>query len=390
MIIFDKAGLANLRIQEEAESAQDAGLITDQELKNIIGVYPTGFYTTNLIIRAGFFILTLLGCLCIGLLFSLLFSATRIIEHPVWPILLGLCSYAALEIFTKSNRLYRSGIDDALVWLTAALITGGFIWAVRGAPNQNIYISCFILILSVYFTLRFADTVMSVISCLFLYALVFFTWIKTGAVGEATMPFVMMVISFLTYYTANRFKKDARIVEYQKCLAFIQVTSLLILYLAGNYFVVQELSKQLHPLPPGQNSSLPFGWFFWIWTLLIPCVYIRLSLRNRRLLMLRVGLAVAVAAAYTFWNYYPLLPAEYVLLILGTVLILAMAGLIKYLKLPKHGFVYEQRNSRHWVNNVNLESLVVAGAASSTTSGPVDASRFGGGSFGGGGSSGSF
>jgi uncharacterized membrane protein YgcG len=390
MIIFEKIGLANLRIQEEAESAQDAELITEQELKNVKENYPTGFYTTNLIIRAGFFILTLLGSLCIGLLFSLVISVTKIVEHPVWPIFLGLCSYIALEVFVTRNRLFRSGIDDALIWLSAALLTGGFVWAMLGNYNQYLFISCFILLLSFYLTLRFANTIMSMISCLSLYALVFFIWIKMGTIGEATMPFLIMVVSFFTYYMTTRIRKDGRVVNYQKCLISIQVVSLLFLYLAGNYFVVQTLSEQLHQSSPGQNSPLPFGWFFWIWTMVLPLVYIGLGLKDRRLLLLRVGFVVAIAAGYTFRNYYHLMPMEYVLVILGAVLILATWGLIKYLKAPKFGFTYKQRNSRHWASNVNLESLVVAGAASSTPSIPADGSRFGGGSFGGGGSSSEF
>jgi len=121
MIIYNKEGLANLHVQQHADTAHDAGLLTALELKNIKENYPTGFYTPNLAIRIGFFILTLIGGLFTGVVLSLVFSATHIIEHPVWPFLLGLGSYAVLEFFVKENSLFRSGIDDALLWLTAAL-----------------------------------------------------------------------------------------------------------------------------------------------------------------------------------------------------------------------------------------------------------------------------
>jgi uncharacterized membrane protein YgcG len=390
MIIYDKVGLVNLYVQDQAKKAHDAGLITEPEEKNIEESYPTGFYTPNRVVRIGFFLLTLIGCIFTGLLLSLIFERTHMIDHPVWPFLLGLGTYGATEFFVKENHLFRSGIDDALLWLTAALLTGSFVWAVSDSSNQYLFTSGFILLLSSFFTLRFADRIMSVIATISFLALVFFCWSKAGVIGETTMPFVIMIFSYLIFSGATRAAKNSAYLNYQDCLSFVQLTSLLTLYAAGNYFVVQRLSNQLHHLPQENNTPLPFGWLFWAWTMLLPLLYIGLGIRNKSLLLLRLGSLLLVIAAYTFRNYYHLLPTEYALVISGTVLLLMAAWVIRCLRTPKHGFTYAQRNSRHWANNVNLESLIVAGATH-TPSGPAPSTvRFGGGSFGGGGSSSDF
>jgi hypothetical protein len=390
MIIYDKAGLANLHIQEQAEQAHDAGLVEEAELNQIKLAYPTGFYTPNLFVRIGLFLLTSIGSLFAGLFVSLILEDLHVFDTPVWPMLLGLCSYAASEFFTKHKRLFRSGIEDALLWLSATLLTVGIIWALDNSSERNLLVSCAVLLLSLYFTLRFADPLMAVIALLSLLATVFFIWNQLGSIGEATMPFVIMIVSFFACYRIKAILADVHFITYRDCLVYAQITSLSTLYFAGNYFAVQKLSNVLHHLPQESNQPLPFGWFFWLYTLLLPLLYVAFGIKKRRLMLLRMGLLLTVAAAFTFRNYYQLLPMEYVLVIAGITLLLIVVAARKYLKTSRLGFTYVQRGSRYWANNINLESIVVAGA-SPTTAVPVNPnSPFGGGSFGGGGASSTF
>ncbi|RYE22965.1 MAG: hypothetical protein EOP42_23815 [Sphingobacteriaceae bacterium] len=390
MIIYNQTGLANLQIQQQAEKAHDAHLITKPELNSIKEKYLTGFYTPNLVVRVGFFILTLIGSLFTGLLLSLMFEATHIIDHPVWPLLLGLATYVVLELLVKQKHLFKAGIDDALIWQTAALLVGSFAWAVTDKNNEYLFISGFVLLLSLYFTIRFADTLMSVLACLSFLAFTFFSWSKAGTIGQATMPFLIMLFSFLLFYSAKRAEKDARTIHYHTCLACVQLISLLTLYAAGNYFVVSMLSNQLHNSPLDDNAPLPFSWFFWLWTMLIPFIYVWLGIKNKNLMLLRIGLLLVMLAAFTFRLIFHLLPTEYALALSGALLLLITVSIIRYLKTPKSGFTYTQRNSKHWANNLNLESLIVAQAAHTPAMPTPDTDRFGGGSFGGGGSSSDF
>jgi hypothetical protein len=393
MIIYAENGLANLKIQEQAEAACNKGLITERELDMITETYPTGFYSPNLFGRIGFFILTILGGSFAGSLLSLVLSATRVVEHAGWFLFLGLIAYAALELFTKRFHLYKSGIDNAMLWMAAALFLIAFMMAIddHTQTDHSLIISIFVALLSAYFVLRFLSAGMSIISCLALLAVVFFAWKEFGAIGEATMPFVIMLVSYLIYYVSNYITRDAKFVYYESCLFFIKITSLLTLYLSGNYFVVQKLSNELHHLPMESNLPLPFGWFFWIWTILLPFGYIYLGVKYKSLMFLRIGMILVVAAIFTFRYFYHILSPEHALVLGGAVLLALTAALINYIKHPKLGFMYAKRSNRRDEENINLEGIIVAGASSHTTSTAANsATRFGGGNFGGGGSSGNF
>jgi hypothetical protein len=391
MILYDNTSLENLRVQEEAGSVYDAGMISEAELKQIKQAYPSIFYHPNLIIRSGFFILTCIGLVCSGSLITLIFEPTHIMEHAGWPVFLGLCCYAILEFFVRTNRHFHSGIDDAMLWCAAALLAGGIIWGLSDQAYGYLLISACILLFSGWFSLRFANTLMSSIAGLSALALVFFAWNHAGSIGEATMPFVIMLCSFLIYRLADRISKDPRALYYQKCLRFLEFTTLTSLYAAGNYFVVQKLCNMLHQLPAETNNPIPFSWIFWCWTILLPLVYVAQGIRKKNMLLLRLGLILIAAAAYTFRFYHQLLAIEYVLVIAGGLILILIIGILKYLKTPKLGFTYAQRSRKHWVTNLNLESLVVAGVSSHTQSVPVNTrDRFDGGSFGGAGASGEF
>jgi len=201
----------------------------------------------------------------------------------------------------------------------------------------------------------------------------------------------MMLCSYLIYKLASQIAKSRQALYYQKCLVYLELTTLTTLYAAENYFVVQKLGNLLHNLPADTNDPVPFGWIFWGWTMLLPLVFVALGIRKRNLLLLRLGLLFMAAAACTFRVYHHLLAIEYVLVIAGGLILVLVFILLRYLKTPKLGFTYTQRSRKHWVNNLNLESLVVAGAASHTQSVPQQSKDpFGGGSFGGGGSSADF
>ena len=391
MILYDNQELEKLRIQEEAKVVYDAGLISEAELKQIKQAYFSALYRPNLVMRSGYFILIMLCCLFVTGLLSAMFEPIGVLNHSAWPIFLGLCFYLGLELFVRGNRHFHSGIDDALLWCSAALLAGGVISALSDQPNGNLFISACLFMLTCWFTLRFANALMSCMVGLSALALVFFAWKNAGAIGEATLPFLMMLCSYLIFRLADQIAKAPQALYYQKCLLFLKLTTLTTLYAAGNYFVVQKMGNLLHKLPAEANDPIPFGWIFWGWTILLPLVYVALGIRKRNLLLLRLGLLFIAATACTLRVYHHLLAIEYVLVIAGGLILGLLILLLKYLKTPKFGFTNTQRSRKHWVNNLNLESLVVAGAASHTQSVPQQSKEpFGGGSFGGGGSSADF
>ncbi|MFB9841312.1 hypothetical protein [Mucilaginibacter ginsenosidivorans] len=387
MIAYNTKWLANLRLKDMLKKDEAAGRITEGELKAIMEQYPAGFYTPGALARAGFFIITCVVVLFAYGLISLMAASADIFDSPAFPIFLGMVSYVGLELMVYVKHHYRSGVDDALLFLSACMILAGLFMAFSGFGDRANYATlCGIAFLMfLILSLRFIDILMAAACSFCLFAFIFFTWTSLIASGLTTAPFIMMLVAgggyWLSYTSMSKF------VDHENCFTVAQIVCLVTLYAAGNYYIIKTLSDNLH----GQPFNVPFGTFFWAWTIGIPLVYIGFGIRKKNIILLRTGLLMIVPAVLTFRNYYHILPTDIMLTIAGAVLLGLAYGIIRYLKTPRHGFTYAAPEDEHMADRLKVESLLVAESFSSHTPAPADNSvKFGGGDFGGGGSSGNF
>jgi len=392
MIIYNKTWLKNLDLQNQLKRAQRLGDITAEELKHMEEKYPVGFYMPNIFIRAGLFILTqIITSFAGGLLSLILGSIDDLVTSPGYWLFLGIISYIALELIVQRMHHFRSGVDDALMWTAAGLILSAFIGYLTIAQRNGLsapfesYLFGFTLVLAAYFTLRFADMLMAVVSFLSLISFLFFSREIFGFYAAAILPFLIILVSAGVYFLCVSWKKHK---DYENCLIAVQVFCLLIGYAAGNYFVVKEMGSMINP-PLQEGEGLPLGWFFWTWTIVLPFVYISLGLKRKDVVLLRSGLILIAAAAFTFRNYYHIMPIEGALSLVGAALLAISYGVIHYLKTPKKGFTYEEFDDDQLMDKIKVESLIVGETFSGPSAAP-EGSRMGGGSFGGGGSSADF
>lgn len=390
MIIYNKTWLNNLELQEQAKQMYSSGNISKSEFNSIEEKYPAGFYSPNIFIRAGLFILTLVTTSCAGGLLSLtLGSIDNLITSPGYWAFLGIISYISLEMVVKTMHHFRSGVDDALMWTAVSLFIAAYFGFTDNTSSKisfEAHFSGFAFLLACYFTLRFADMLMAFLSFLSLVAFIFFNRQVFGAYSTAILPFLMILTSAGIYFLAlywNKFR------HYKNCLLVIQVASLLMAYAAGNYFVVRELGSMISDPAPAEGQGIPLGWFFWIWTIALPFLYIALGIRRKEIVLLRSGLILIAAAAFTFRNYYHLIPLEGALCIAGAALLTISYLIIRYLKTPKYGFTYEETDQDHLMDKIKVESLIVGETFSSSQPAP-EGNRMGGGSFGGGGAGADF
>nr|WP_068890185.1 hypothetical protein [Pedobacter panaciterrae] len=392
MIIYNNVWLANLLVREEAQRARKVEAISIDEQKKIDDMYPVGFYTPNIFIRIGLFILTcIIVSFSIGL-FMLMVSDFKINDTWGFFLFFGIITYLALEAMVRTSNHFKSGVDDALMWISGGLLLTTFILLQADANPDFPYsrISFFVFLLALFYALRFTDMLMTAISLLALIATIFFVWKDLFSWGMSTMPFLIMLASSGLYFLSKRSVGKQLTIYYTNCLYVVQIISLLVLYLAGNYYIVQSLS----PANAGVYNStepqpVPFGFFFWLWTILVPFIYVTLGIKNKDTIILRTGLLLIAAAAFTFRNYYHVMPIEGGLSIVGIVLLSVCYGVIKYLKTPKYGFTYEDLEQDHFMDKIKVESLIVSETFSGTQP-QSDSTRFGGGDFGGGGASGNF
>lgn len=388
MIAYNKTWLANLKLRDMLNKDLSAGHINEAELKAIAEKYPVGFYSPGILARVGFFIVTCVVVFFAYGLIALMAASANIFDSPGFPIFLGMISFAGLELMVYVKHHYRSGVDDALLFLSACMILAGLFMAFSGFGDHANYPTLFgiAFLMFMVLSLRFTDILMAAACCVCFFAFIFFCWTKVIPPGMSTVPFAMMVAAAGTYWLAyvNREKFD----YYQNCLIIVQIVCLLTLYAAGNYYIIQTLSDELHGTV---NATVPLSAFFWIWTMMVPFVYAGLGIRKKDVILLRTGLLLIAAAVITFRTYFHVLPVDVALTIGGALLLGIAYAVIRYLKTPKYGFTYAEPEDENVMDRLKIESLIVAESLSTHTPAPTNNSvKMGGGDFGGGGSSGDF
>ena len=388
MIAYNKTGMDNLYTQNRLEDACRANCISVDELENCKKNFPVSFYTPNFLIRVGLFLLTvIIASFALGF-FGLLVTAGGNTEaFRLLPIFFGIASYVLLEVFVKRYH-YESGVDDALLWLSAVFI---FVGINSLLPHiSSLANALLIFVIASYLSLRFVDTAMSVVACLALLAVFFFAYIRFGDFAKATASFLIMTIAGLIYFISNKSKRQYEFRYYADCLLLIEITSLVCFYVAANYYAVRETSNAMFQLGLKEGEGIPMGWIFWILTVLIPVIYIVRGIQKHDMVLLRTGLILTAVTIFTLRHYYHILSTEGAMVLGGSVMIILAYLLIRYLKKPKHAFTSDEVSGFGQMGKLQIESLVIAEIASVQQQPVPTHTRFGGGSGGGGGAGGNF
>ncbi len=384
MIAYNKTSLHNERIQEQSTTAFENNFISKEELHNIKLKYPVLFYTPNIFIRIGLFILTLIILSFSFSLFSLLFMNSLEYAWKGLMLFFAILTYAALEFMVQSKKHYKSGVDDALLWNFAGMLFGSISLILDAGALTNCVLA---FLISFYCSIRFTDRIMSMVAFLSFLAILFFLFTDHLGISKAIIPFVLIAASAAVYFLIKTLEKKETLKNYEHCFTMISIVSLLSFYAAGNYYMVREVNNAMFHLT--NDGSLPFGWLFWILTVLIPIFYIARGIQQKDAIFLRVGLLLIAAMIFTVRYYYHLIPHEIFMTITGVILLVVSYTLIKYLKQPKFGFTYAELNKQNEFEKLQMESLIIAETLGQQST-PVETTKFGGGSFGGGGAGGEF
>jgi len=389
MIAYNHTTLDNLLINEEATFALHHKLISKEEADAIEKAYPVNLYMPNLFMRIGLLLLTAVIVLMAFGLFCLLMLSSSEKGFGVLTLVFSLLIYAVLEFIIYEKKHYRSGIDDALLWLCMGFMVSAV--NLLGDSVSFLSQSVLVFILASYFLLRFGNALMGGLAFLSFLVIVFYSVIRLGDMAKNAMPFLLMAISFFVYWLMRQNKNDNRARYYKTCCSLIEILALITLYAAGNYFVVREVSNSMFDLYLKEGESIPGGWFFWITTIGLPVVYIFSGIQKKDVILLRTGLLFVAAIVFTIRIYYHVAPLEITMTIGGIIMIIIAYAITKYLSTPKHGFTHAEPNDPQLAGLLQLESLVVTQTfhqTAATESGKH--TEFGGGSTGGGGATGNY
>jgi hypothetical protein len=390
MIAYNSTQLDHLHMQQEAYEGFEQKAITWEEYQQVRAAYPVSFYMPNGIIRVGLFLLTCVIVLFAYGLFCLLFMSSNVYGFGALTIFVAIVTYVVLEVLIiRDKKHYGSGIDDALMWLSGSLLFGSIcLFSEDFIEGLPLFTTVFVL--SGFFALRFADRLMCALAFLSLLGWLFYACLELGAVGKTIAPFTLMAVSFGVYFSVRRMLHITGCRHYVPGLQLVATCSLVTGYLAGNYFMVREVGSTLLGETLRPQDDIPAGWLFWLFTSLIPLLYIFFGIRKKDRILLCTGLLLVAAIVFTIRYYHSVLPLETAMALGGVALIGIAYALTRYLHQPKHGFTSEAPATINNMERLQWESLAIAETFHQTPAPESSAVQFGGGSGGGGGATGEY
>ena len=385
MIAYDHEWLDHAIIRKKVNDAFAENCVTKEEQEAIYNKYPVGFYTPNIFIGIGLLLLTIVIMLFSGGLIALMFREGNEKTFGILAVFFAIACYLALEYMIRVKKHFQSGVDNALLWgASIALFCG-----ISLPHDLSGLLNCTILfVISLFGSIRHADRLMATVLYLSFIGMVFYTCVEMGSAAKAIAPFIIMIISFLAYIVVLRSKSKKTLLHYTNCLIMIEISSLISLYAAGNYYVVRELSNEMFQLNLKPGESIPFGWLFWIFTAIIPPVYLARGIQQKNVILIRVGLLLFAAIVFTVRYYHMILPLEVAMTVAGIVVFGIAYGLMKWLHEPVYGFTSREISLKNELDKLQIESLILAQTFKPGTD--AGGTKFGGGSFGGGGASGEY
>jgi hypothetical protein len=364
---------------------QRRGLLTPAQQAAIDAAYPIGYYRPHNWIRLLLLVATLFGAAS-GLGFLLLTTKAEL-SPGVYAALVALAAIALLEVLVSRSHHYRSGVDNALLYI-AVLAWGYLSYELTDNAFSLSFFSLnwLLLVLAALLValVRYADPAVAAacfVAALWLAALI----LMHSKLGRLLLPFGIMAMISALLLALRQLPARADYYYYRSAGLVLRALGLAGLYLAGNYLVVREGNAELLGSggPSGQVALAPL---FYLLTAGIPLVYIGLGLHWHDRLLLTVGLLTLAFSLFTLRYYRSLLPPEIAATLGGLVLLVGALAALRYLRTPRHGLTAAADESTP--PQFNLESMVVAQTVH--VAAPEAGYEFGGGQSGGGGADGRF
>ena len=387
MIVYSKIELSNSALKDEAQSLHKAGFISKEQCDYFSKDLVIPKTNSNLLVRALFSILGvfLYSSIC-G--FFALTAIDNLDNYYAYLIFFyAIIGFAGAEILAHS-KFFGHGVDDAFILgsqLTLAI-------AIGIATNGNdLVIAAMLTATALLSYLRYLHLSMALLFCLALTATLIFGIFELDTSIHPFLPFMMMLFALAIYLSSVTVIKNLVIPFYHNGFVLTKNFALILFYLSGNYLVVRELSIELLGQEVPAGSEIPYAFFFYAFTFVVPASYMVFALLKKDRILLCIGLLSLFFLVYTIRFYYSVIPIEFALSIGGAVLFAITLLAIKKLKKNQTGITFQPdrfTKTNAFLNAEILISTQMGGLKPTvTTESPME---FGGGDFSGGGSGGSF
>ncbi|MBX9851976.1 MAG: hypothetical protein K2X86_09480 [Cytophagaceae bacterium] len=389
IIAYTKNLLEGFKIHPVIKSWKEKNLISEETYTSIGNAYKEGQHT-NIFIRIALLIFTLiLVSATLGLITLMVPGGDSESEIGIRLVIYSIFCFIALEIYIHTKKRYRAGIDDALLYAGLLQLSMGMIMMLDSGRSSEELTRTFTLIIFPVFaitSIRYADMLLTACAYFAMFFLIFLFLEPIGDI-KLLLPFAGMIISAGLYLMIKLFNKE-ELLAWRDNLLILEILSLFTFYFSGNYLVVRELSIQLMGVEVSEGSDIPLAVVFYIYTVLIPLLYIGRSIQVKDRVMLRCGLIIFALAVLTFKYYYSTGHHEITLTLSGIIMVGLAWALMNYLKTQRAGFTSVKEDEHDSILNTDIEALAIAEGMGSKT--PQEKFGFGDGKFGGGGGSGNF
>lgn len=388
-VAYNETGLYNLAVLKETKRWCKHHLIEESQFQKIKENYTSPFYHPNFTVRILLFVAALFAISGVTGLFALFVTSFK--EDEVFVsiacMLYGVASFFFLEkILIQRNHHYKSGVNEALIYHACGFTIGGFMGVFDFNEQAGLFIG---LVVLSFAAVRYLDLVCTVLATLTFAGILFYEFYNLGGIFQHIIPFVFILAFIPVYVIVKKLKKKNTLKFWFNNLIIVEALSLLFIYAAGNYLVVRELSIELMDLFLEEGNDIPFAFFFYTLTIIIPAGYLYFGIRHKDIVLLRVSLLVLAFSVFTFKYYYGFGHPEITLTVAGIVLLVLTILLLNYLKTIRHGFTRENILSEKWAN-VNAEAFIISQTMGGNQVTTQESFKGGGGGFGGGGATGNF
>ncbi len=384
---YNEKGLYDLLVIKEAKRWWKQRYIAEDQYDAIRAAHKSPFYHPHLIIRILLFVATLMALSGVTGLFLAFLSDIGETGLSVASVLYGAGSFFFLKkVFIEGSHHYKSGVTEALLYHACAYTLGGIAVMTDFHPHLMLFISWMIFS---YMAARFLDLISTLAAVLSLSGLLFYEFYNLSGIFQQVIPFIFIGSFTPVYWVAKRLKEQKEYRLWSNNLILIESLSLILIYLAGNYLVVRELSVNLMSLNLEPGDDIPFAFVFYILTILLPIGYLYFGIKNKDVVLLRVSLVLVACSVLTFKYYYGFGRPEISLTVAGAIVLIISFALFRYLKTVRCGFTVENLLAEKW-GEANLQAFIMSQTLGGNQVTASESVKSGGGEFGGGGASGSF
>ena len=389
IIAYNFPELEKRNVLSEASNLFKSNVLNEEQWGKIQVEFETKLYTPTVTMRVLLFIISLIGMSTIMGPIALILGDIGETGHQLLSFLLGISLLLFTEIkLIKKESHYKSGITEAGIYAGLSFIA----FALLGSKSHSLLVYPIVgFLLAAFAAIRYLNLTALVITIGFFGWLLFQVLSDIGGVAQALMPFIFIIAFGLIYWGSNKVRAKLTAEFLNDQFIILQTISLVLVYLAGNYFVVRELSIKMLGLTLSEHEDIPFAFVFYGLTALVPIAIIYWGIKHRSVLLIRVALVTIALSVITFKYYFSLGMPVLTITISGAILIIVALLLLNYLKQPRKGYTREKLLNNKWSSPDIMAVVASQTLGGNQSSGSVSEDiNFGGGKFGGAGAGGNW